>query len=840
MIVIKELINIRRRALIALLFFLLLVGGLSAQSTTRVRGTVTDSLSGEPIPLVNIYFPGTTIGVTTDFEGSYFFDFMGEASLMKVSCIGYEGQVVKVVPGAFNQVDLELVPKVTELDAVTVRPGVNPAFAVLDSISAHKRRNNPDKYDYHCKTYTRMELDATNINPYFKNKRLQRDFGFIFQYMDTSAITGKSFLPVMITEGASDYYYRSSPLLKREIVNASKISGVKTDYTFAQFTGQLHQKANFYDNYLDLFEVRFVSPLCETGRIYYKYYLVDSVRNDGRKIYIMRYHPKSYSVPTLDGEIRVDSSTWALVSARGVLAKGVNVNWLRHLVIDARYELLEDENIWFPKRDEMFADFSVFQSDSSKLISFLGRRYIDYLEPSLNPEFPGHILKLDNDVTMPKDVLNRGEEYWDTIRPYELSEREAAIFDMVDSVKNVPLYKSIETVLETIFFGYYETKYVGFGPYYKLFSYNGVEGARFQLGLRTTEEMSKRVRLSLYGAYGTKDHKWKGGGEVLYQFNTQPFSQLRLNYKNDVGQLGAGFNALTESNILSTALSRGDNDKLTPVESISLEFEKEWKEGWDNTFGVSYSRMNPTDKVPFISPKGDSLRNISSLAFTLNTRLAWNEIWIRSDFSRLTLSCPYPRVGLDLTYGAKGIFENDYEYLKSVLWSQYDFQIPPIGYSDIYLNLGKIFGKVPYPLLKLHEGNGTYFYDKYAFSCMNYYEFASDIWASVMWEHHFRGFFLGKIPLLKKLKWREVITYKVVWGGLSKKNDGSVADSDALLLFPQGMSDLNKPYMEFGVGIENIFRIFRVDAMWRLTHRKQIEGIRHQNFALNVSIHLSF
>lgn len=831
---------ISKIGLIALFISLFAVESVSAQSATRIRGVVTDSLTGEAIPLVNIFFPGTTIGTTTDFEGRYFFDFESEASLMKVSCVGYRMREFNVVAGSFNELNIVLAPMVTELETVTVRPGVNPAFAVLDSISKYKSRNNPDKYDYKCKTYTRMELDITNIQPYFKNKRLQRDFGFIFQYMDTAAVTGKPYLPVMITEGASDYYYRSSPLMKREVVTGSKISGVKSDYTFAQFTGQLHQKANFYDNYLDLFEVRLVSPLCEMGKMYYDYYLVDSMKYDDRKVYIMRYHPKSFSVPTLDGEIRVDSSTWALVSAHGALAKGVDVNWLRHLMVDARYELLEEENIWFPKRDEMFADFSVFKSDSSNMVSFLGRRYIDYIEPSLNPKFSDEVLKLDNDVTMPKDVLQRDEQFWDSVRPYELSEREAAIFDMVDSVKSVPLYQSIETVLETVFFGYYETKYVGFGPYYKLFSYNGVEGARFQLGLRSTEEMSKRVRLSVYGAYGTKDHKWKGGGEVLYQFNTQPFSQLRLNYKNDVGQLGAGVNALTESNILSTALSRGDNDKLTPVESITMEFEKEWKEGFDNTFGVSYSKVNPTPKVPFLTPQGDSLPYISSMAFTLNTRLAWNEIWIRSDFSRTTLSCPYPRVGLNLTYGLKGVFKNDVDYLKTVLWSQYDFYMAPFGYSDIYLNVGKIFGKVPYPLLKLHEGNGTYFYDKYAFSCMNYYEFASDVWASVMWEHHFRGFFLGKIPLLKKLKWREVITYKAVWGALSKKNNGIAPNSDAILLFPQGMSDLRKPYMELGVGIENILKIFRVDAVWRLTHREQVEGIKHQNFALNVSIHLSF
>ena len=170
----------------------------------------------------------------------------------------------------------------------------------------------------------------------------------------------------------------------------------------------------------------------------------------------------------------------------------------------------------------------------------------------------------------------------------------------------------------------------------------------------------------------------------------------------------------------------------------------------------------------------------------------------------------------------------------------YDFQISPIGKSKVVLTGGKILGKVPYPLLKLHEGNATYFYDPYAFSCMNYYEFASDTWLSLFYEHHFKGFFLGKIPLMKKLKWREVFVFKGLIGTLSDKNNGSLPDTRAVLLFPEGMTSVSKPYFETGVGIENIFRLFRVDAVWRLTHRESRPGQKIQNFAVNVSVYLNF
>ena len=200
----------------------------------------------------------------------------------------------------------------------------------------------------------------------------------------------------------------------------------------------------------------------------------------------------------------------------------------------------------------------------------------------------------------------------------------------------------------------------------------------------------------------------------------------------------------------------------------------------------------------------------------------------------------YPIVGIDLVAGLKGVLNGNYEYYRAELSIKHDVNIAPIGYSDFMVSGGKIFNKVPYPLLKLHEGNATYFYDPYAFSCMNFYEFASDLWAAVFWEHHFRGFFLSKIPLMKRLKWREVATVKALWGTLSDKNNGSLADTKAILLFPEGMSSVSKPYIEAGVGVENIFRILRIDAIWRLTHRGDRLGQKVDNFAINFSIHLNF
>lgn len=819
---------------------LLLISNLVFAQSTRVRGSVTDAKTGEVLPLVNIFFKGTTVGMTTDFDGNYVIETREDVSELQASFVGYITQTVKINKGAFNTVDFKLEPQTFDLDEVKVTPGENPAHAILRNVSKNKPKNSPSALsEYFCRTYTKMELDLTNIKPGFKNKKLQQNFGFIFEHMDTSVITGKAYLPVMISEASADYYYRKSPALSREIVKASRISGIEEDYTLAQFTGHLHVNVNLYDNYIDIFEVRFASPLSDHGLMFYKYYLVDSLNIDGRKTYKIRFHPKSFSTPVLDGEVNIDSTTWALQSAHVKMMKGLNINWIRHLVIDNENQLVDD-SVWFPKQDKIFADFSIVMSDSAKMVSFLGHRQVDYSDVKLNPGIPKEVQKMDHNVIINNDVLKNDDQYWDTIRPFALSDKEKKIYGMVDSIKNVPLYQNIYDLVNLVLGGYYNTKYVEYGPYYKLLSFNKQEGCRFQLGARTTTDFSKKIRLFGYGAYGTKDERLKGGGGFDYSFRELPTSRLTVSFKHDVVQLGAGMNAFTEGNILSSIFSRGDNDRLSMVNQLDVNFEQEWRQGIANTLGVQVRDIFSCDYVPFIKPDGQIMPSIQSTIVRLNTRLSKNEIVIRKPFDKYSLGSDYPILGVDLAMGVKGLFKNDYEFYRIVGSINYNLPIAPIGTSEMVLTGGKIFGKVPYPLLKLHEGNATYFYDPYAFSCMNYYEFASDTWLSFFYEHHFKGFFLGKIPLMKKLKWREVFIFKGLIGTLADKNNGALENTDAVLRFPLGMGSVSKPYFETGIGIENIFRLFRVDAIWRLTHRKGEPGQDIQNFAINLSVYLNF
>ncbi|WP_333841864.1 DUF5686 and carboxypeptidase-like regulatory domain-containing protein [Alistipes dispar] len=810
-----------------------------AQST-RVRGRVTDASTGLPLQFASVVFSGTTVGITTDEQGIYALETRDTTARIEVSIVGYAPQSRRVERGTFSQVDFALDPVRFDIGQVVITPGDNPAHPILEEVVRRRPQNDPEYYDtYCCTTYTKMELDLTNLRPSFRSKRLQRNFGFIFSYMDTSALTGAAYLPAMISESSAELYHSRSPQFTREVIRASRISGVENSEAVAQFTGGMHGDVNFYDNFIDLFDVRFASPLASGGRTYYDYFLVDSLDVKGRKTYKIRFHPKRLTTPVLDGEIHIDSATYALQSASVRMPRGVNVNWIRHLRIDNENRLTENGR-WFRLRDRVSAEFSLTTADSSKLVSFIGTREIAYSDVRIDEPIPDEVLRMDNRVQIAGGNPNRRDEaYWEAVRPYTLSERERGIYAMVDSVQRVPLYRNIYTLVNTILVGHWNTKYIGIGPYYKIASFNKLEGFRMQLGGRTTTEVSRRVRLSGYAAYGTRDGRFKGGGSIEAVFGRTLTRKLTLSGRHDVLQLGAGDNALTESNILSSILSRGDQ-RLSMVNRGEADYEHEWRHGVTARLGARLQRVYSNRYVPMIRPDGTPANSISDAALRAELRFAKDETVYRMPFDKQSLGSKYPVVTLSAAIGIPGLLPGASEYYRFEGGIRYRPELPPIGYSTITVRGGHIVGTVPYPLLKLHEGNGTYFYDPYAFSCMDYYEFASDSWVAWFYEHHFKGLLLGRLPLIKKLRWREVLVFKGVWGTLSHRNDGSRPGSGAPLLFPAGMSSVSTPYLEAGFGVENIFRLLRIDCIWRLTHREPVAGEEVQRFAVNLGVQLKF
>lgn len=309
---------------------------------------------------------------------------------------------------------------------------------------------------------------------------------------------------------------------------------------------------------------------------------------------------------------------------------------------------------------------------------------------------------------------------------------------------------------------------------------------------------------------------------------------LTFAYDHDVRLLGKSDNALLDDNILSTLLQRNPNYKLTPIDQYNFKYEREWFQGFYNVIQFKHLTIFPTPFVPFIlsndTDNPQVFNNITTAEVTLHTHYAYKEKYLQGKFDRISVGTKSPVFDLALTYGINGLLGSNHDYFKVNASIRDNIEINPIGYTHYVTSAGRIFGEVPYPLLELHKGNETYAGDRTAFNMMNYYEFASDIYLSVMAEHHFQGFFLKRIPLLNKMELREVVGTKFLWGDV-RQNHASVMD------FPNDLHNVKIPYQEASLGIENIFKLFRIDAIWRLSY---LDNPDIEIFGIRAYLHLMF
>jgi hypothetical protein len=813
-------------------------------SQTIIKGIVYDKNTNETIPFANVVFKHSTVGTITDIDGNYTIKTYSPSDTLVATCLGYEISKARILKNSYQTIDFYLETSTLQIEEVIVTPGENPAFKILDNIKARKNDNNPERFaSYQYKSYNKLRLDLNNIDQEFKEKKLLKQFQFVFDHMDSSEVFSKNYLPILISESVAHYYYQKNPSVEKEVIEAFKVSGIENN-TVSQFSGKMYQKINIYDNFITLFEPGFVSPIADFGRMYYKYHLEDSANIEGSWCYKIVFKPKRKKERTFYGYFWVADTSWAIKKIQLRVSSDVNINFMNDLMAVSEYKKINDST-WFLSYEELLIDFNI----NDKSYGFFGRKEATYENIIINEPVPEKITRLLTNTYYNEDSIVKTDEYWQKNRYIDLSDEDANIYEMVDSVKEVPMYRTIYGIAELLFDYYYVMGPIALGPYYTFYSNNPIEGHRLKFGARTSNNFSTTYRFGGYAAYGFKDEDWKYGLSAEYIFDKNPRKKLTIDYFHDIKQLGKSENAFLDDNILSTMLRRRLNYKLTMVNYYQIGYEREWFQGLSNTFKVSYGQVFPTDYIPFEAymPEGgtQSVESISNTEFTLKTHFAYQEKFLLGQFDRKSLGSKYPTLDIEVSYAPKNLLGSTYEYIKLKAEIKDKIEFNPIGFTRYRLTGGKIFGEVAYPLLELHEGNETYGYDVYAFNMMNYYEFASDQYASLWLEHHFQGFFLNRIPLLRVLELREVISAKILVGTLSEENQN-------VMEFPENLFWLNdksldtrndirilgvKPYMEAGVGVENILKLFRVEATWRLAYRKNPDI---QNFGLRVMMQLTF
>ncbi len=811
----------------ALVAILLAPSLLSAQ--TKVSGRIYDASTKEPLPFVNILLKGTKTGTTSDFDGNYTLSTSDPADSIIVSYVGYNRLAKHIRRGVTQTLNLELERKAFSLTTIEVKPGENPAHRILRNVIANKNKNDKNRLaSYEYEVYNKIEFDLNNIPEEFKKQKLLRPVKFIFDNIDSTDVKQKPYLPLFMTESLSNYYYKRNPRYKKEIIKASKVAGLE-DASVAQFTGDMYQNVDIYDNTVLVFSKNFTSPISDNGLLYYRYYLIDSTYIDNNKCYQIQFKPKHKQSLTFQGNMWIADTAWAVKRIEMSIADDANINFINTLNVVQEYRNLD--SAWMLSKDKLVIDFALRE----KKMGFYGRKTTSYEDFVINQPQPDEFYSRADNLVVEKDATKKTEEFWKTVRHDSLNKNERDIYKMVDTIQSLPIYKTGLDYIMMFTTGYKMFGNFEFGPYYNTLSYNTIEGARLRFGGRTSDSFSKWYELSGYMAYGTRDERFKYKLGFRSFITKDPRQLIFIHYKNDYEILGQSQNGFTQDNILASLFRRTPLSSLTEVQEISFRYEREWFQGFMNKVFFINRTMTPLGefKYSYFTPENTLAfkDNLKTSELKLFTRFAYDEKFVDGTFSRTSLGTKFPILQVNYSVGLKDIFAGDYEYQKLVVKIEDRFRINPFGYTDYIIEGGQIFGTVPYPLMELHGGNETYVYDPYAYNMMNYYEFASDRYFTVQAFHHFDGFFLNKIPLLRKLKWREVVTGKALFGTVSDKNRQA-------MVFPTSLNALTRgPYVEASAGVENIFRIFRFDIVWRLSY---LDNPNISKYGLRGSIQVNF
>lgn len=843
----------------------LLFPTLLASQTITITGSVIDDDTEEAMPFCNVYVLGTSTGVTSDIDGNYTISFdpaVGDS--LATNSLGYT-DIVKVFDKTKAEQVINFRMRSSSLDMgveVTVVAGENPANEIIRQMIKNKPNNDLAQVaeSYNTELYTKMELDLVNITQDMKDMKIFKKLQFIFDNIDTVSDV-KPFLPAYVAERFFDVYHVKH-LETKKIITAQRVSGVKNQ-TVVDFIGSMNEEYNIYNNTIRMLGKEFISPFSNVGLGYYRYYIMDSTMIKGKWSYKLKFKPKDKTGNTFYGDFWISMEDHALLIVNMRMNPEANVNLVNRIIIYQEYDLAQ-ETYWVPSKQKTVIDFATTKKDRG--LGIIGRKTVSYKDFKINSEDGKQTYLKKDPEEIRYEELEKADTFWTESRHEKLSKNEAGVYKMVDSVQNIPVFKTVAEIAEVIVGGYKDIGPIKIGPYSRLLSWNNVEIFRLSLGIGTSNNLSKKFQIYGYVGYGFGDKRWKYGGNMQYVFNRYRRSAVGASFVNDITFENRSSEIRRTQSLFAGWLRRPIPQKMMYVQEGKVWFEHTWKRGFSNRIAVVHRRLDPIDytrasmgglNFNYITDgaetggRPDTISRIRSTEVVFKLRYAYKERKISGPFRDISLGSKYPIISLVYTLGIKGILGSQYNFHKVRLGLKHWFYISPVGYLEYEIETGKVFGRLPYLLLETHPGNEAYFYNKTSFNSMNSFEFVSDFFVHARLEHHWDGFLLNRIPFIRKyLKWRLVTAVRASWGTLSEKNreanrlnnyDRSIRNSrDRTAPFTEGPfygSFDRGPYTEVSVGIENIFQFIRVDALWRLTY---LDNRDAQPFSVRVTLNFSF
>lgn len=785
---------------------------------TKVSGVVNDEF-GDPVAFANVIFKDSNEGTITNEDGRFYLESDETFNAIWVSFVGYELKTIELSGKVTYDLSIILKEEASSLDEVVVYSGKtskkdNPALVILRKIWENRRENGVKKFDqYEYDKYEKLEFDLNTIDSGLIKSKVFKGMEFVWEQIDTSNITGNSYLPIFINEAFSKVYGDNLLKEEKEILEGNKNSGFENNQTLIAFIKDLYKEYDVYDNYMKFFDKAFTSPLSKTGIDVYNYVLLDSAYRDNKWCYNIVYYPRRKNELTFKGDFWVNDTTWAIKEINLQASKSANLNWVREVYIEQEFDVLND-SIFLITRDYFLSDFSLKKKEGARGI--YGKRttlYDNYeFDKPKDKKFYG-------EQTDPYafEIYNRPDDFWEQRRMESLSKDEKGVYKMLDTLKTIPRFKSLYNIAATLASGYYEVGNFDLGPVFSVFGFNEAEGLRIRLGGRTYFSQNDPWRLEVFGAYGFRDERFKYGISGKWLLDRKSRLTVFGGNRKDVEQTGA---SLTTSNDVlgrslasSSLITVGANDKLSRINLSTAGFSMEPAKNLKFQLTGSYRTLESateTFSLDYFDENGNIQSEISQPEIEFAVFYTPKRKTSGYGVERTIINDgDYPSFYLGYTYGLKDVLGGDFEYNKlQALYTQ-PWNIGGLGRLWSTIEVGKIYDPVPLGLLSPIPGNQTLFSIYNAFTNLDFYEFVTDNYASLHLQHNFGGRIFSRVPLLRKLDLREVIGFRAAYGTISNENIALNAPNGLLLQAPEDI------YWEWSVGVGNIFRVFRLDFNFR-------------------------
>lgn len=825
-------------------FILTLASGEEIFAQSVLKGRVTSFDTGLGIESASMAILGTGGGTSTDSEGYFSLQIPVNATQIRISAIGFKEKIINWVPTTDSLfITLETSTETIEEVVVTARSRYsnqnNPAVDLIHEIIGHKSQNNT-AYRPHLsyQVYEKIMMAASDLPDMVSQNSLFKNYRFVFDNIDTTLSPGRKLLPIYLEENLRKEYRRAHSSMQKTIVEAT----IKTELdrrfinndNIQTSIAYLHKEVNLYDNNLLLFNRSFLSPIAASAPLFYKYQIQDTtILNDNAYI-LVEFIPRNAEDRLFSGQLWVSTDgKYAIKKAVIKLDGRANINWVNDTQLTFEYKKTENDE-YFPDQMEMKTNFGLSGSGQGMFSHWT----LHYQEFDHAPQ-PNHLFG-GKPIAISAGAADKGEDFWDINRPYKLSEREQVTYDNIDSLERNKSFKRALSWGAFLTTSYVHLGGIELGPFEYAYSLNDLEGNRFRLGGRTTREMSDKFYAEAYTAYGTKDQQWKyfiGAGislknERIAQF---PAHYLHASYQYDAREPGQRMDFLNGDSFLRSFRS-GDQDKWLYNTNLKLSHVIEFGNHWRLESMLGLHNQTPAGTMEFRRVR-DSVRveSIQYTDFGIDLRWAPFEEFFQRNLVRSPISNQHPIFNLRYNMGLKDVFGGEYEYHAFRFDVSKRFFLSQLGITDVKAGGGYIIGSLPYSLLEIPMANQTYLLAQDSYNLMNDLEFVSDQFAKFSIEHNFQGFILNKIPLIKRLKIREVLGFKMFVGDLRPENQ-PYANTNRFY-FPVNKDGIQttfglggKPYMEASFGLENIFRVLRVEYVKRLSYQNhpgvKAEGLR--------------